>query len=1004
MPTFVRLLGRPGVQHEGEWHELPTGLSSALLYYLAYQRVWVSREKLAFLFWPDMPEANARRNLRNLVLRIKDLPCVQDLEAERNRVCWQVETDVGKFEQAIADKDDARAVELYQGELLEGFQLGDYLEFSAWLETERQTLYEMWHETVLKLVENCEVEGKHEQAAEALAQLGKNDPLDEDIIQRQLKQLHLSGQKAKALNLFESFKEKLKQDYDGEPDKTTLELIEIIHSSDVPVSTISPKLQKKGDAFPKHHLPAQATAFIGREIEIKRLSEQLADPDCRLLTIVAPGGMGKTRLALAVSEQQFEVFNGEVFFVSFVSTSTSDTMLYTLATALGFNFYDHHKPKEQLLSYLSDKRMLLILDNLEHLLSGVGLVAEMLEHASQVKILATSRERLNLHAEWLFDLIGLSVPDNETVQGLADYDAIKLLIQTARRMQTEFELNANTTPAAVRICQLTAGMPLAIELAVSWLRVMPLEAIVTEIERGIGFLETNIRDMPERHRSIRAVFDYSWQLLSEREQQALKTLTVFRGGFDRKAAAEVTDVQLFELSQLVDKSFLNVTQGGRYQRHPLVIQYAEEKAQAEPDKIIQLSEEHAWYYLRLLQAHTEDLKTLKRPETLELLEKDIQNIRLAWFRMLKTLNLEAIKTSTFALTEFFENRLVECAELLTNAVQSLDEANPDHHAALGYVLVSLVDIQLSRAVFANLPALGQKAISLLRPLGEVEGIIKGLYTIARTEWSAGRFVSSQRYAQEGLSLAKRHNVNSDVAKLYHILTFAERELSPFPEVSRLYEEAIAHAKIQGDYTGICYLQHQYGSYLIHQNDLQAGEALLQEALQLAIELDYRKLLVFISDDMALAAFMAADYERTEALSHETLSLSTHAQTTNTYGQVKALSRLARVAIARQDYTAARRHLKKSLQLAWETDSIFGVLAGLGYFGEWHLAQGQYDEAAYYLCYVHSYPALSNELKVDIDAFLKRLPTQCAQVARDLHAAEEPDLEEVVTRLLTGLEN
>ena len=971
MSIQIRLLGAPAIYHDGEWLEPAASRVSAMLYYLAYQNEWVSRNNLAFLFWSDIPEENARSNLRKVLTRARSLPYPSSLEAERTRLRWQVETDTANFKKAIAEQQLTKAVDCYSGELLSGFYVDGVLEFENWLETERQTLYEEWRESILSLAHDYDIEKKHAQAADTLAHLTKAEPLDEDVVQRQLKQLHLSNQKTRALSLFDTFEQKLKQEFDGVPEQTTLELVKVIRESKNDAHVLANEaLMLDQTAALGYKLPVQATTFIGRRSEIKRLSEQLSDPSCRLITLVAPGGLGKTRLALAVGEKQQDMFKDSACFVSFVSTETPETMIFTLAASLNLNFNSQSNPKEQLLHYLSSKAMLLILDNLEHLLDGVELIAEILEQAPQVKILATSRERLNLRAEWLFDLVGLSVPENNQV-AIETYDAVKLLIQTAKKIQADFELSEGDRRASVQICQLVAGMPLAIELAVNWLRLMPLEEIALEIEKGIDLFEASTRDSPERHRSIRAVFDYSWNLLSEKEQQALINLLVFKGGFDRKAAAQISNVKLSELSLLVDKSFLNTTPNGRYYRHPLVLQYVEEKGLDEKEKT-ELSEKHAWHYLNLIQESNFDLRTLKRKETLQRLEQDIENIRLAWQWMLKTLNLEAIKTFAFAFTDFFENRLVECAELLTEALRLLDENDPRHHAALGYIYVSLVDIQFGGSAFGFLPEFGQKGITLLRPLNEIQGIIRGLYAIAFTEWSLGHCAISQRYAQEGLELAKQHDIKWDTSKLYQVLTFAERELSSFSKVSQLYQEGIEDAQNRKDMLGLCFLNHQYGAYLIHNNELKAGEDLLQEAMQLANDLDYRKMVSFINDDRALAALKAANYDLTETLSHETLKIAADPQTFSPYGRVKAWTRLARVAIAKSDFEAAQQFLQSSLKLARNIQSTFGILASIAYFGEWYLVQGQFEKAAPCLYYVKGHYALLNELKIDLIDFLKSL--------------------------------
>jgi predicted ATPase len=397
--------------------------------------------------------------------------------------------------------------------------------------------------------------------------------------------------------------------------------------------------------------------------------------------------MGKTRLAIEVARSQLDYFAHGVWFASFVAVNAPEQMVYTVADALGISFFGQREPKEQLVDYLADKELLLILDNLEHLLSGVGLIKELLEAAPKIKILATSRERLNLQAEHVFDLGGLTVPDEGAIDA-KDFDALQLFAQSAKHSRHDFVLDESTIPPITQICGLVEGMPLAIELAASWLRVLNLTDIATEIEKGIDLLESTARDLPSRHHSIRAVFDHSWQLLTQEEQVALRRLSVFQGGFRREAALEVADVSLPILASLVDKSFLSLTPNGRYRRHPLVIQYAQEKLSEYPGEKTQTEEKHGLYYLHFLQEKGKHLSSPRRKETLEAISEELTNVRAAWDWAVKVVRIEELKQSTFYLYDvYLILRPQEGLEVSGRAVEGLDENNPAHHAALGRLLV-----------------------------------------------------------------------------------------------------------------------------------------------------------------------------------------------------------------------------------------------------------------------------------------------------------------------------
>ncbi|HEX9840678.1 MAG TPA: NB-ARC domain-containing protein [Anaerolineales bacterium] len=283
----------------------------------------------------------------------------------------------------------------------------------------------------------------------------------------------------------------------------------------------------------KANLPIPLTSLIGREHEVRMVIQQIQDPSCRLLTLTGPGGVGKTRLALEVAHRLHDIFDDGVCFVSLVGTSASEFIIPEIIDSLGFIPSGALDLKAQLFHFIKDKHILLILDNLEHLLNGIELLDELLEHAPQVKLLTTSRQQLNLRAEWAFEVQGLPVPSHIEMENLESNSAAALFVQRAKQTKMDFIPTRDDYSSIKRICQLVEGLPLALELAATWVRMLSVKEIAHEIERNIDFLTTTGRDVPQRHRSIRAVFEYSWNLLTEEERRILRQLAVFRRGFTR---------------------------------------------------------------------------------------------------------------------------------------------------------------------------------------------------------------------------------------------------------------------------------------------------------------------------------------------------------------------------------------------------------------------------------------------------------------------------------------
>ncbi|HVO70443.1 MAG TPA: helix-turn-helix domain-containing protein, partial [Aggregatilineaceae bacterium] len=324
---------------------------------------------------------------------------------------------------------------------------------------------------------------------------------------------------------------------------------------------------------PAHHLPSQPTTFVGRSRELADIRQRLDDPDCRLLTLVGPGGIGKTSLAVEAAHQHSANFAHGAHFVSLALVDSADSLVFAIGNALEFSFSGPEASVVQLRNYLSDRTLLLLLDNFEHLLDAVPLLVDLLAGAPDLKLLVTSRERLNLRGEWVLPIEGMDYPQALDHQQLESYSAVQLFVQSARRVQPGFSLQSDT-PDVLHICQLVEGMPLAIELAAAWVRLLPCSRIAERLASNLDFLVSPQRDVPERHRSLRAVFDKSWSLLSGIEQTALAKLSVFRGSFDLEAAEEVGGASLGLLADLVDKSMLRADGAGRYALHELLRQYA----------------------------------------------------------------------------------------------------------------------------------------------------------------------------------------------------------------------------------------------------------------------------------------------------------------------------------------------------------------------------------------------------------------------------------------------
>lgn len=411
---------------------------------------------------------------------------------------------------------------------------------------------------------------------------------------------------------------------------------------------------------PRHNLPPQPTAFVGREAELAELLAWLDSPGGRLVTICGPGGIGKTRLALEAAAARAESFIEGARFVPLAEVTSPEFLASALATALQLS---GRQNAAQVLGYLRRRELLLVLDSYEHLLchpgpdggEGMRLLEAILTQAPGVRLLVTSRERLKLRWERCFELGGLACPPSEVAPAgeLEGYDAVCLFLQAARRVVRGFELAAANAAGVVRICRLVEGMPLAIELAAGLLRAHTCQEIAQRIEGDLGFLASPLQDLPARHRSLRAAIDHSWRLLTPAERVVMMALTLFRQGFTGPAAQQVAGAAQGVLESLVDRSLLRFLPSGRYEMAELLRQYAAEALAAEPAVWAGAGDRHSACYLSLLAEREAELSGAGAARAVEALRPELANVRAAWLWAAAQARLADIERSLEALARLY---------------------------------------------------------------------------------------------------------------------------------------------------------------------------------------------------------------------------------------------------------------------------------------------------------------------------------------------------------------
>lgn len=588
----------------------------ALLIYLACTKRPQPRETLADLFWGARPKAQGQANLRTLLARLRRaLPT--HIIIDRDTITFNIDRphwlDATEFQAQMSAADAStplpserlsraaadtlgRALRLYRGDFLAGFHVHDANGFEDWAAGERERLRRIALAGLARLVDSCLERGRYAEGIEHTTRLLALDPLDEAAHRRMMYLLALSDQRHIALAQYEACRRALAEELDVEPDSETTALYQRIRGGQYDRG--APHVEAIEAPFsaqhgrPKPHnranLPTPLTPFIGREAELAKLRGWLLKSDCRLITIAGAGGVGKTRLALVAARQVWAEFADGVDYVALAEVASGERLKQqparialtgTIADALGFTARSPGMSVD-LCAGLRQAELLLLLDGMEHLTGGADLLVELLRCAPNVRILATSRQPLNLQSEHIIWLRGLPVPASAHDPNAAAYSSIQLFAERVERLGVELNV-ADQMSNIVQICRLTAGLPLAIELAALLASRLWLPEIAWAIEHNPEILAASVSDLPTRHRSLRALFESSWRLLSQDERRVLAQCSIFTGSFTVEEAFAVTTIEQARLrsalAALANYSLLHLSTSGRYELDRLLLPFAAEK-------------------------------------------------------------------------------------------------------------------------------------------------------------------------------------------------------------------------------------------------------------------------------------------------------------------------------------------------------------------------------------------------------------------------------------------
>lgn len=873
----IQLLGGLNVRRDGA---AVTGFNSskvaALLAYLAVSGRPHQRDALAGLFWGEMADVAAANNLRQALTNLRKLfdpylavtrdtvafdrtaPCFLDVESFSSLLRLSGGQPAGQRMGLLR-----QALALYHGDFLEGFYVRDAPDFEDWVLTQRVRLRELalqgWGDLTTLLLDG----GDYPEAIRAVGRLLAMDPWREEAHRQRMLALARCGQRSAALAQYHACREILRREFDAEPSAETTALYDRVRAA------------LRG---PRHNLPARVTGFVGREAEMAELRRLVAAPNKRLVTILGPGGAGKTRLALELAASCEPAFLNGVWFVSLaaVDPNQPDGLAAAIADALHHPLVGSRSPRQQLIDLLRQRELLLVLDNLEHLLDSTPWFSELLVEAPEVKILATSRERLNLQAEQTFHLRGLALPGAAAPEPERS-PAVQLFASRAERVHPDFSLDDDTLAAVVRICRLVEGLPLGVELAAAWVDQLSCDEIADEIAGSLNFLTTARRDVSPRQRSLRATFDWSWGRLTQEQQITLQRLAVFQGVFAREAAVEVAKASLPELSALVDKSLV-WRRGTNYQLHEVVRHFAEEELR-QAGEAETIRDRHALHYAGLLKESTLRLHGHQQKLALDALEREVDNLRAAWRRLTTQADGVGIAAATDGLyawlilrsrfreghTAFGAARLAleGGADRLTynrakaregRFLASLSDFDPalallhealaelrqlDAPDEVAFVLNHVGGTARLRGDLETAEACLRECLALRQATGDLGGQAVAWLELAGVRFMEGDFAATRDVCRQGLAIAEAAGDLQTTAHLLTGLSLSLRELGQYEESKSCGRRGLGIYEELEDSYGLLQACLTLGELSRRMGDSQGARQLCQRAVALGQEIGDR---------------------------------------------------------------------------------------------------------------------------------------------------------------------
>ncbi|MFN2190401.1 MAG: tetratricopeptide repeat protein, partial [Candidatus Promineifilaceae bacterium] len=958
--------------------------SRALLCYLAVTGRSHRRSALAGFLWGDLPEVNARANLRKVLSNLRKV-AGHHLLITRNEAGINPEnpiwTDVSQIEGVLGAASTldqlTEAAALYVGDFLYGFDVRDAPDFEMWSLAQRARYIDLIVDVLDRLAAHFAAISDLNTAADYAKQLLQIEPWREETHRQLIVLLAQSGQRSMALKQCAACSAVLREELGVDPTRETLALCDAVERGDLDAIELAfaaaaafrlPTQQQ----YALHNLPAQSTPFIGRSTELALISDLIADADARLVTLLGAGGMGKTRLAIAAAEKHYESYRDGICFVSLAPLKNIDAIVPAVARAVGFSFYEGGSTLDQLRNFLRGKQVLLVLDSFEHLLDGGRIVDDILKHAPGVDILVTSRTKLNLQEEYILRVDGLKYPMRE--EGLKDlpdrvdeFDALNLFAHHAKRSRPDYALGPDDWEYIVEICSQMQGMPLGILLAAAWIELLPLKRIAVEIRSSFDFLETDLRDVPARHRSMRAVFDSTWALLTDWEKEIVSSLSVFHDAFTQRAAKVVSGASTADLMALSGKSLLVRESGGGFSMHGLIKQYSAFHLSQSSERHIRIRDRHSAFFCGSMMEREKEWKSGREVFAFEVIAAHFEDIRAAWRWAVERLQIDLLEMAMDSFSEAYswlaryQEGETEFAWTVGNLQESLTSSKPVPDRILLVIAKALCSQgEFNREFLGQHTAaeqLFQQSQAYLEQAAKAgldtrRAEIPLLIQLSRVERDKGNHYSSGRFWEKSMALSQelgdlyweaymtggfawgavraRHydearNLFKKALSMWQSLGttmytvnalaglgLVELTQGMFDESERLLRESMALDEKRGRVEKLVNLHSLLGYTLISQGEFLEAEKILESGCAFYTAIGRSDALMDVTQNLAIAYLHLGRFDEALYLGEEILDY--WGQRHHSLKSGLALSLIAECILTKGDYSEAKRLLTESINI------------------------------------------------------------------------------------------